>query len=66
MQVLTDESSTKPGNAAFEAEKASTEPPKTDAFVEADITIIIYDKSLSLPQAYLGMKLVIAPVSVSG
>lgn len=66
MQVLTDESSTKPGNAAFEAEKASTEPPKTDAFVEADITIIIYDKSLSLPQAYLGMKLVVAPVSVSG
>jgi hypothetical protein len=66
MQVLTDESSTKPGNAAFEAEKASTKPPKTDAFVEADITIIIYDKSLSLPQAYLGMKLVIAPVSVSG
>lgn len=66
MQVLTDESSIKPGNAAFEAEKASTEPPKTDAFVEADITIIIYDKSLSLPQAYLGMKLVVAPVSVSG
>ena len=66
MQVLTDESSTKPGNAAFEAEKASTEPPKTDAFAEADITIIIYDKSLSLPQAYLGMKLVVAPVSVSG
>ncbi len=66
MQVLTDESSAKPGNAAFEAEKASTKPPKTDAFVEADITIIIYDKSLSLPPAYLGIKLVIAPVSVSG
>ena len=61
MQVLTDESSTKPRNAAFEAEKASTKPPKTDAFVEADIIIIICDK-----QAYLGMKLVVAPVSVSG
>ena len=66
MQVLTDESSTKPENAAPEAEKASTKPPKTDAFVEADITIIICDKSLSPPQAYLGMKLVVASVSVSG
>ena len=66
MQVLTDESSTKPGNAAFEAEKASTKPPKTDVFVEADIIIIICNKSLSPPQAYLGMKLVVAPVSVSG
>ena len=56
MQVLTDESSTKPGNAAFEAEKASTEPPKTDAFVEAK-----HNKKRAPP---LLIQRVCAPVSI--
>ena len=66
MQVFNVETSAELVNTALKAEKASTKPPKTDVFVEADIIIIICNKSLSPPQAYLGMKLVVAPVSVSG